>query len=631
MLPRVHLSRLFLITCIISLALPQISFAQSQASAVLYAVNADDFPRVSGLLDAYDEQGQFISGLGKGGLSLLEDGQTLQVDTLEERAAPLQVVVAINSGPALAVRDGNGVSRYDKAAVALQEWAASHPADSNDSFSLTWNGGIVASRVNPLTWRNRLELFDPQPRATTPNLAALSYALDAAIDSPVPPGGKRAILLVSGHFETQDIPALNEMTARAIQSGVRIYAWIVDSKDFLLHPGSDAIRQMAVATGGRTFDFTGVETIPDPEEWLDTLRWVYAFEYSSGVRASGQYSLAALISSDDLTLTTNAVPLVLTVLPPNPILLSPPAQITRQNIEDQFDLENSLPLRQTLEILVEFPDGHPRPLVRTILYVDDVSVQENVTPPFEQFTWDLSSYTKAKETHTLRVEAVDSLGLRSSSGSITIDVVTVQPPGGLAGLILRHNVAIVTTAVVFAGLVLLLIIFFSGRKTFSRLVEKRRVRARQLDPVTQPLSASVEPPSKPHAPNPFPWIRRKAPPPPAYLVKLTPDGQPASGDPIALSAPELTIGADPTQATNVLGDLSISPLHARIQRSAEGVFLLIDNRSVAGTWVNYEAIPQEGRILEHGDVVNFGKLTYRFVLGKHSSLKKPKLLPIQPE
>ena len=206
MLPRVHLSRLFLIVCLISLALPQISFAQSQASSVLYAVNAEDFPRISGLLDAYDEQGQFLRGLGKGSISLLEDGQTLQLGAIEERTAPLQVVVAINSGPALAVRDGNGVSRYDKLSVALQEWAASRPANSDDLFSLTWNGGIVASRVNPLTWRNRLELFDPQPRATTPNLASFSYALDAALDSPVPPGGKRAILLVSGHVENQDIP-----------------------------------------------------------------------------------------------------------------------------------------------------------------------------------------------------------------------------------------------------------------------------------------------------------------------------------------------------------------------------------------------------------------------------------------
>lgn len=631
MLPKTGFSRLFLIICLISLALPQISFAQSQASAVLYAVNSEEFPRISGLLDAYDEQGLFLRGLNPASLSLLEDGQIIRPDKVEERAVPLQVVVAINSSPALAVRDGNGVSRYEKASAALQEWAASRPADSSDLLSLTWNGGIVASRVNPLTWRNRLQLFDPQLRTSTPDLAALAYALDVAIDSPVPPGGKRAILMLSNHLDNQNISALNDMTARANQAGIRVYVWIIDSRDFLVHPGSDALRQMAAATGGRTLDFTGLETLTDPEDWLDTLRRVYAFEYSSMVRTSGQVSLSALISANELTLNTNAVSLDLNVLPPNPILLSPPAQITRQNLEDPFDVENSQPTSQPIELLVEFPDGHQRSLVRTALYVDDELVQENLSAPFEKFTWNLRGYLNSG-THSLRVEAVDSLGLDSSSAPITVDVIVIQPPGGLWGLILRNNVAIVTMAVVFAGLVLLLVIFFGGRNTLNRLFEGRRARARQLDPLTQPVPASVEPPTSPlPAANPFPWIRRKAPPPPAYLVKLTPEGQPAPGDPIILSVPELTLGADPTQATNVLGDPSISPLHARIQRMPERYFLLMDNRSVAGTWVNYESIPQEGRILAHGDVVNFGSLTYRFVLGKPPAVKKPTVEPLEKE
>lgn len=629
---KTRLLPLFLMLVLLSLVLPQVSLAQSRNAAVLYAVDSEQFPLISGLLDAYDEQGQFVGGLNPGNFSLLEDGQTIRPNRVEERQIPLQVVVAINAGPALAVRDGQGLSRYDKAAAVLVNWAAARPADTQDNFSLTWNGGIVASRLTPLKWRNRLDLFDPQPRASIPSLAALSYALDAALDLPTPPGGKRAILLVSGHAETQDIPALNDLTARAQQAGMWVFVWIIDSKDFLVHPGAEALRQLASATGGRSLDFTGLETILEPEEWLETLRWGYSFEYQSKIRASGKYSLSGLISVDDLSLTSNLVDLDLIVLPPNPILLSPPAQIVRQNLEDQFDIENSQPARQPLEILIEFPDGHIRPLTRTALYVDDELVQENRTAPFEQFNWDLRGYL-VSEKHTLRVEVSDSLGLTSASAPITVDLVVVQPPGGAWGLILRNQVALVTAAVVLAGFVLLLVIFFGGQKTFSRIAERRRIRARQLDPVTQPLHARLEPPSTPQpaAKNPFPWMRRKAAPPPAYLVKLTGDGQPAPGsDPISISAPELTIGADPTQATNVLGDASLSALHARIQRTENG-FLLSDHHSVAGTWVNYEIIPQEGHLLAHGDVVNFGKLTYRFVLAKSPKAQKPKLTPLNPE
>ncbi len=625
------LARLLLIVGLLALFVPQAARAQNepgQGNGLLYDVTIGDFPEINGFLDLYDGQGQFVRGLSPATFSLLEDGKTIRPSQVNLREIPLQVVVAINASPSLAVRDGQGLSRYDKAANALAAWAASRPADSSDTLGLTWNGGIVASRVTPLTWRNRLEIFDPQLRASTSDLAALSFALDAALDMPVPPGGKRAILLLSDHLDNQSAAGLNDLTTRANLAGVRIFVWILDSADFFDHSGSQALRQMAAATGGNTFDFSGIETLPEPESWFDNLRWGYTFSYDSLIRASGQYSLSGLASIDEFSLTTNAVSLAIKVEAPNPILLAPPAEIVRQNPEDPFNLEASQPAQQQLEILVEFPDGNPRPLTRAALYIDDELAQENTQPPFERFTWNLRPYLVSGK-HTLRVEITDSLGLSNTSLTIPVDVVVIQPPGGILGLVLRNQAALVTSVIILAGFVLLLALFFGGQKTFARLTERRRARARQLDPVTQPLNAKNEPPSGPKsARNPFPWLRRKAPPPPAYLVRLTADLQPIPGsDPIPLSAPEMTFGADPTQATNVLGDPCIAPLHARLQRTGEQ-FLLLDNNAVAGTWVNYEPIPQEGQALTHGDVVNFGKLTYRFALGKPPAPQKPTLTPL---
>jgi hypothetical protein len=107
------------------------------------------------------------------------------------------------------------------------------------------------------------------------------------------------------------------------------------------------------------------------------------------------------------------------------------------------------------------------------------------------------------------------------------------------------------------------------------------------------------------------------------LVKLTADGAPAKGDPIPLNDPEITFGTDPTQATNVLDHPSLSGLHARLHHTENNIFTLLDQNSVAGTWVNYEIIPVEGCTLKHGDVVHFGQLTYRFVLSKPPTLPKP--------
>jgi hypothetical protein len=53
----------------------------------------------------------------------------------------------------------------------------------------------------------------------------------------------------------------------------------------------------------------------------------------------------------------------------------------------------------------------------------------------------------------------------------------------------------------------------------------------------------------------------------------------------------------------------------------------MNQNSVAGTWVNFDPITKEGCVLKHGDVVNFGHLTYRFVLTKPPATPKPTVTP----
>jgi pSer/pThr/pTyr-binding forkhead associated (FHA) protein len=89
----------------------------------------------------------------------------------------------------------------------------------------------------------------------------------------------------------------------------------------------------------------------------------------------------------------------------------------------------------------------------------------------------------------------------------------------------------------------------------------------------------------------------------------------------------MTFGTDPTQATNVLDHPSLAPLQARL-RYEQNAFTLADQNSVSGCWLNYERLPKEGRALKHGDMIHFGELTYRFVLAKPPSPKKPTLTPL---
>lgn len=139
-----------------------------------------------------------------------------------------------------------------------------------------------------------------------------------------------------------------------------------------------------------------------------------------------------------------------------------------------------------------------------------------------------------------------------------------------------------------------------------------------MDPLTQPVAGTTGKHMR------LPW-KRPAKQPDAYLVRLKEDGQPVTAPPISVIAPEMTFGSDPLQVTRILDDPSVSPLHARL-REQNGEYILSDENSVAGTWVNYENLAAPRR-LHHGDVLQIGRLSYRFMLRKPPERPLPKINP----
>ena len=100
----------------------------------------------------------------------------------------------------------------------------------------------------------------------------------------------------------------------------------------------------------------------------------------------------------------------------------------------------------------------------------------------------------------------------------------------------------------------------------------------------------------------------------AAFIRINPDGQAAAVAPIQLIEKEIIFGTDPVQCSQILDDPSISSVHARLRQTDDSGYLLQDNNSIAGTWVNYEPVLRDGYRLRHGDMVNFGQLIFRFIL-----------------
>jgi hypothetical protein len=608
--------------------------AQTAAYTEIAAVDAQSFPQVKALLNVYDESGRFVSGLQPGDIALSEAGEARPVNTLTESAAAVQLVVAINPGPSLAVRDGNAIPRFTKIVEALRLWVEAQPADSRDDLSLISLSGSLITHAKPRDWFVSLDAFKPDFRNTTPNLQTLAIALDTVASS-TQPGTKRAVLFITPHMDDPNIDSsIAPLIQSAVDSKVRVFVWFVDGEQYFATASANVFRSLALQTSGSFFAFSSAEVFPDLNTELAPLRHIYELTYTSAIKKSGDHTLGVRVDAPQGMLAARDHTFSVDVQPPNPILVSPPLQIKRQpSPDDPYNEEALLPAKQTIEILVEFPDGHVRELKRTALLVDGQVVDENTSEPFETFTWDLSSYGESGQ-HEIIVEAEDVLGLQKSSIGIPVSMTVIPPPRGIQAFLGRYRDYVVLGAIGVAGLALV-VILLRGR-VGGVLFKKRRATRKQFeDPLTQPVPVLTEPrmtaaKKSKTVPRRNSWFRPKPvmrlPDAPAYLTRLTNGGEPASAAPIPVLEKEMTFGTDPVQSLRVLDDPSISPLHARIKRNGEGAFHIYDHGSVAGTWVNYEPVTREGRRLAHGDRIHFGQLLYRFDLNQPPAEPEPKII-----
>lgn len=621
-------------------AAPSVRAQQNLASATLYTAEASAFPTVSALLDVFDSQKIFASGINPEAVTVIESGQPLPVDSLNETAVPLQLVVAVNQGAPLDARNANGLSRFERVKQVIAQWAQSRPADLPDDLSLVSQAGPVINHANAADFVVGLNGFQPDLRTASPNLQSLATAIDTVSAQTPRLGMKRAILFITPQMDDPDLAAAVEShIQRAVENNIRVFIWYVDANTTFTNTSAAVFNNLALQTGGSMFQYSGEERFPDPEAYFSALRRVYSLTYTSRVTVGGEYPVSIQVNLPSGGITSNEQKFSVAIQPPNPFPVAPVLQITRQApADDPYNTEILLPESQQVEIIVEFPDGHPRPLTRTTLYVDGAIADENTAEPFNIFTWDLTSYSTSGQ-HQLAVEAVDSMGLKKTSMALPVTVTVIKPPSGPAAFLAKYRTPVAFGAIISAGLVLFFILL-SGRLRIPTLRAAQEARRAEADPLTQSIQVVEETPAPATAPAAKTKKRRatskkteagpkSAMEAAASFIRLHPDGQVAPAAPIPLAEKEIIFGTDPVQCTQILDDPSISSVHARLRRTDEGGYFLQDNNSIAGTWVNYEPVPREGYRLAHGDMVNFGQVVYRFMLKAPPAIPHPKIT-VQP-
>lgn len=628
------------------LFLPSVAEAQTAASALLTPPQMEEFPKISTTLEVYDSEGEFVHDLETRNITIIEDDQPVSISELTELETGAQFVVAINLGPTFAIRDVNGISRFDNLRGALNAWADQHTA-SLDDLSFLANDGLEHLHLsNASQWQTGFEGYETDPRSATPSLDVLLRAINVASDPSPRNGMGRSVLFLTPPPDRAGTAAIQSLSSIARQERVRVHVWLVSSPAYFTSEGANQLAELAAQTGGQFFTYSGEEEIPNVEAYLEPLRNIYTLAYESKIRNSQPHQISARIRANGLSVTSNTQEFELEILPPNPIFISPPLQIFRANraaLENAFTEEiDYTPKIQTIEILVEFPDGRPRPLERTTLYVDGMIAAENTAPPFDQFSWDLSAYT-ASGTHALQVEALDSFGLSNLSMETSVQITIQRSPQSIIATIARNGNLIAGLTVALAGGILLLVLVIGGRigpHRFGRQREKAKPSSKKemgskSDPVTQPIRVAALQ-AKKHGlgwKNRFSRMSRQSesPKPIAYLEGLDKSNGFSFEQPIPISNTGITLGKDPALATVAFKDPSIENLHARIlpHKDKDG-FLITDEGSIAGTWVNFMQISSDGKTLAHGDIIHIGRIGLRFMVSDSKQIPQLKIIHQEP-
>jgi len=578
-------------------------------------LDTSQFPNISLYFWAFDSTGAFVKDIQSSELHILENETVIAATSLEMLEPGVRFITVINEGPTLANRYAM-VARIDKIKEALLAWTQVQPATSMDDFSLVNNQGAIAyNQVNPVDWQETINNYLPNMRQATPGLAGLSAALDQAISASGPTRKTPAILYITPMPEDSQVDGLRDLISRAVTSGVRLFIWLVGPQDYATSQTATLLMQAAEDTNGEFLIFSGAEELPQISSYLDPLKYVYQLTYKSAVKTNGDQTLKLQVRRQSVVLDSAEVSFPLTVAAPNPIFLSPPASLTRTWVET--DKRNEYVLTpEVVEIayLLEFPDGHPRDLSYARLLVDGKLAVEDTALPFDSFTWDISEI-QTSGSYQLQVVVQDVVGLQGETIEIPVDIVVDEKPlTGLQRLTGKFSwLTFIPIALVAGAAVLILLI---GWKTVKKNLAVRSARSHRLqDPVTQPVEISGEPVILAHkAESPDTWPRIPGDGPALARLLLLASGKPGTPEKheIPIGEFEITLGSDATRAKVLLNYPLVSPMHARIFMDEEKKFRVADVNSAAGTWLNYAPVSSRGAHLEHGDVLQFGRASFRF-------------------
>ena len=592
--------------------------AQAGRDVVISNPETAQFPFITVYFDITDRDGRLVTDLLEDQVTLKEDETELTVLDFESLTPGIQLVTALNISPPFAIQDVSGKSRFNYITEALLNWANQSQADSPDDISLLSNDGLELTHTDDKDdFIAALEAYSPELRETEPNFNVLAKAIELASDPVDQLGMKRVVLLFTPPSPPDGSAAIESLISQAKDNQVIVIIILVSSPAFFESTGAELLKELSVETKGDFITYSDGQTLPDFESMFSPLRSTYLINYKSQIVTSGVHTLELSIGSD-LGASLGQIEFILDVQPPNPIFISPPQVITRKGTQSGDETNSTVefePLSVNLNVIIEFPDGHPRDLEEVIFRVDGEVETRITTPPYSQVDWDLSQY-QTSAVHYITIEAVDTLGLSRQSVQTPVHILIDVPPPTIRNIIGENAGAFAGLAfVLILGLVLFILIskgtikpaFSFGGNRFFKKKGKQQKNNSQVRKVTQAKSSNtISGDLELQARQKSPWFR---------LIPISDVSQQQVTEPIQVYDQEVLLGNDPASEIISIQHPSVAKLHARISTQPDGDHTIKDEGSAAGTWINYKQIlSTKPQSLKDGDIIHIGEAGFRYQL-----------------
>jgi pSer/pThr/pTyr-binding forkhead associated (FHA) protein len=557
--------------------------SQTQPSLEVSNIDTREFPLIRAEVKPRHLPDPAVDQLDETTMQILEDENILPVRSVVENYEGFHLALAINPGLSLGWRDVNGISRYDKLIQAFIQLNQSLIPGSGDRFSLYINPDYEQTGFTDLdSLLIALADYPGNMRQMQSSIISLQHALEAlSLDES--DQDKTLLYITVLPLLGEDV-LLDEMLQTALDHHITINIWLSENPEVGTYPQIPHLRALAEGSGGNLFLFSSSEPIPDPTSYILGLGKRYQVSYLSQLRTSGEHELALNLQTSAGVVTSPNVTFSVEVLPAEVEFINLPETISVQTAADGSLSPAELPV----EITVSFPDSHPRSITKASLWINGNRYQENSFAPYFNFRVDLADFPESQHL-SLQAKISDELGLTGQSALTSLSLEVLPVPSSPSSAFWRNPWLLGLLGALLVGI--LTFIVLPARRKGKRLASK----VPTPEEGEQPLSSAQK-------------IL-------ATLTRLDSDNTPLPEKPIPITQELTIIGRDPELCQLSFADPALEPMHCQLRMLPERKFRLTDFHSKAGTWVNYAPVGQSGLILQQGDIVHIGSITFRFGSG----------------